>query len=122
MATDDRRAPAGRPTGVRIEEKLASYCLTPEHEIGGPKAQGFRRALGIGLADVEYLAEALRAGILEAPITDVRDNAPFGLLCEVLIPVGGLGEQRERLGTVTTSWELRHPDDRPRLVTAYIGG
>jgi hypothetical protein len=56
------------------------------------------------------------------PITDVRDNAPFGVLCEVRIPVAGLREHRDRVAAVTTSWELRQPEDRPRLVTAYIDG
>jgi hypothetical protein len=115
-----------------IEDKLASYCLNPEHEIGGPKAERFERVLGIGPTDVEYLgigptdveylAEALRTGILAAPVTAVRDNAPFGVLCEAKIPVGGLGERRDRIATVTTAWELRHAGDRPRLVTAYIDG
>lgn len=103
-----------------IEEKLASYCLNPEQEIGGPKARVFERALGIRLADVDYLAAALRAAILETTISDVRDNAPFGVLCELRVPVAGLREKRDRLVTVTTAWELRHRDDRPRLVTAYV--
>lgn len=105
-----------------IREKLAAYCLNPDHEIGGPKAQGFRQILGIELADLEYLAEALRAGILTAPTTNLRDNAPFGVLCEVRIPVGGLREHHHRTVAVTTSWGLRHAGDAPRLVTAYIDG
>ncbi len=67
-------------------------------------------------------AEALHIGVLSAPITDVRDNAPFGVLCEVSIPVAGLRDHRDRAVAVTTSWELRHADDAPRLVTAYIDG
>jgi hypothetical protein len=57
-----------------------------------------------------------------APVTNVRDNAPFGVLCEVRIPVAGLGAHHDRVASVTTSWELRHADDGPRLVTAYIDG
>lgn len=105
-----------------IHEKLSAYCLNPDHEIGGPKAQGFQEILGIVLADVEYLADALRAGILHEPIANVRDNAPFGVLCEVRIPVAGLREHHDRVVGVTTSWELRHAEDPPRLVTAYIAG
>lgn len=105
-----------------IREKLAAYCLNLDHEVGRSKAQGFRRVLGVEITDLEYLAEALRVGILTASITDVRDNAPFGVLCEVRIPVLGLREHRDRTVAVTTSWELRHPDDAPRLVTAYIDG
>lgn len=103
-----------------IEEKLTAYCLNLAHELGGPKARGFEQILGIGLADVDYLANALRVGVLEAPIADVRDNRPFGLLCEVRVPVTGLREQRDRIVEVTTVWELRAADHSPRLVTAYI--
>ncbi len=38
------------------------------------------------------------------------------------IAVAGLGEHRDRVALVTTSWELRHAGDAPRLVTAYIDG
>lgn len=105
-----------------IREKLAAYCLNLDHEIGGPKAQGFRRILGIDLADIDYLADTLGAGARTAPITGLRDNAPFGILCEVQIAVTGLGEHHDRGALVTTSWELRHAGDAPRLVTAYIDG
>lgn len=103
-----------------IRDKLSAYCLNLDHEIGGPKAQGFRITLGIELADIEYLVEALGAGVLTEPITYVRDNPPFGVLCEVRIPVVGLREQRDRMVAVTTSWELRRGGDAPRLVTAYV--
>ena len=112
----------GAEQGSGIGEKLAAYCLNLDHETAGPKARGFQRILGIGIADLEYLAETLRTGVLAAPITDVRDNAPFGVLCEVRIPVAGLREQHDRIVAVTSSWELRHADDAPRLVTAYIDG
>jgi hypothetical protein len=34
------------------------------------------------------------------------------------VPVRGLGDCADRVANVLTSWELRHEDDRPRLVTA----
>jgi hypothetical protein len=105
-----------------IEEKLSAYCLNLDHEIGGPKARAFQRILGIGLSNVDYLAEALREGVLREPILDVRDNAPFGVLCEVRIPVAGRRQRRDRVAAVITAWELRHQDAAPRLVTAFIGG
>jgi len=64
-----------------IREKLAAYRLNLQHEIGAAKASGFLRILGIGIANIDGLANESRAGILEAPITDVRDNVPFGVLC-----------------------------------------
>lgn len=105
-----------------ITEKLTAYCLNVDHEIGGPKAVGFQRILGIEPADVAYLADALRAGIVHTPVANVRDNAPFGVLCEIQVPVHGLRNRQADVFAVTTSWELRHAGDAPRLVTAYIDG
>lgn len=105
-----------------IEAKLQAYCLNLDHEVGGPKAQGFQRILGIDQHDVAYLANALRHGVLHAPVTDVRDNSPFGVLCEVRISVAGRRKHQARVAAVTNSWEIREPDALPRLVTAYING
>lgn len=71
------RFPNARPDAPG--EKVAAYCLNLDHEIGGPKAEGFRRILGIESADLEYLTEPLCTGILAAPIADVRDNAPSSI-------------------------------------------
>lgn len=101
---------------------MTAYCLSLDHEIGGPKAQGFLRILGIGLGDADHLVAELREGVQVARISDVRDNTPFGILCEVRVPVRGLREHNDRIVAVTTSWELRDANDRPRLVTAYIDG
>jgi hypothetical protein len=105
-----------------ITEKLVTYSLNIDHRSGGPKAKGFQQILCIGPADVDYLARALRTGVRDAAITDVRDNPPYGLLCEVCVSVAGLREKSSRAVSVTTSWELQHAGDRPRLVTAYITG
>jgi hypothetical protein len=103
-----------------IQDKLAGYCLNVDHVIGAPKARGFLQILGITLADLYYLDDALRDGIRQTPVTRVRDNSPHGVLCEVPITVRGLRQRQDRVAVVTTSWELRHAEDPPRLVTAYI--
>ncbi len=103
-----------------VESKLRAYSLNPEHAIGAHKAKVFQRALGIGLEDVEYLADRLLEGIHDAPIGDVRDNAPYGVLCEVVVTIHGIGSAVDRTAPVTTSWEYRSPEDAPRLVSAYI--
>jgi hypothetical protein len=58
--------------------------------------------------------------VRELPVTAVRDNAPFGLNCNVIVPVRGLGERADRIAKVLTSWELRYEGDSPRLVTAFV--
>lgn len=103
-----------------IREKLTAYCLNAEHEVGGPKARGFAQILGITIAQVTHLVQALHTGVRDAPVTDVRDNTPYGVLCEVRIRVSGVGERAGRQALVTTSWELRDATASPRLVTAYI--
>lgn len=103
-----------------IEEKLRAYSLNTEHEVGSHKARVFRSALGITLEDVDHLVEQLLRGVLAAPITAVRDNAPHGLLCEVLVSVRGIGDAAADFAITTTVWEYRSSEDAPRLVSAYI--
>jgi hypothetical protein len=106
--------------GHGVESKLRAYSLNPEHEVGSHKARVFRRALGIGLDDIDYLVDRVLAGIGDAPISDVRDNAPHGILCEVVVTVKGIRAAAGRAVPVTTSWEYRSPEEAPRLVSAYI--
>jgi hypothetical protein len=73
-----------------LHEKLERYVLNASHAKGAAKARGFAEVLGIGSRDADYLAEALLKGIAGYPITDVRDNAPYGILTEVRLAVRGL--------------------------------
>lgn len=105
-----------------ITEKLVRYSLDLDHRDGGAKARGFEQILGITLADVDYLAHVIKTEILTAMITHVRASPGATFVCEVRVPVAGLRGKRDRVVSVKTGWHLRHPDDRPRLVTAYISG
>ena len=99
-----------------------TYSLNLNHRSGGPKAKGFLKILGIALTDVDYLADALSTGVLTLMVTDVRESPSATFTCEVRMPVAGLRERSQRVVSVKTGWHLRHADDRPRLVTAYISG
>jgi hypothetical protein len=105
-------------SGVRY--KLETYSLDTTHEVGGPKARGFERILGITVDDVDYLEGAIRAGVLAMPITAVRDNAPYGVKCVVEIAVHGLGAKRKRIIYVRTVWALEDSVAAPRLISAYL--
>jgi hypothetical protein len=48
-----------------------------------------------------------------------RAAEAFGV-CEVLIPIRGLGSRSERVVMVTTAWELIDACAAPRLVSTYI--
>jgi hypothetical protein len=57
-----------------------------------------------------------------APVSGVRIRPPYGIHCEVRVPVRGLGAKTERVIEVTTAWELADAGAAPRLVNAYIRG
>lgn len=103
-----------------VREKLASYSLDPRHAVGGPKARGFERILGITVETIEYLVEEILAGILDAPVCAARSNPPFGINCAVELPIAGIGLHSQRTAIVRTIWELAEADAAPRLVSAYI--
>jgi Domain of unknown function (DUF6883) len=104
VAADGRRHAAARRVGVRIEQKLAAYCLNLRREVGVAKARGFAKMLGITVADIDYLVGVVRARVMDAPVTGVRDNRQlFGMLWEVRLRVAGLREVGDRLGEATTT-------------------
>ena len=112
-----RRRRESLPRGkdaYNVQEKLRDYSLNLAHTGSGRyKAAGFSQILGITLEDIDYLAAALLAGARDLPVTIVRPNPPFGLNCNIVVPVRGLREHAERVVNVLTSWELRFDGDRP---------
>jgi hypothetical protein len=111
---------AAEAFGVRY--KLETYSLGPTHKEGGLKARGFEQILAITLADIDYLEGAIYTGAVVVPISEVRDNVPWGIKCAVIVPVRGLREKTGRVVDVTTVWQFDKPDAPPRLVSAYIDG
>lgn len=104
-----------------VVEKLRDYCLAPEHPTGRHKARVFRAVLGYEKCDAPDLAASLVAALIRgAPVEEVRDNQPFGILCDVRILADGIRARRGRRAPIVTVWELRVPDAAPRLVTAYV--
>jgi hypothetical protein len=103
-----------------VLDKLRGYSLNLEHSEGSHKARVFRSVLGITLDDADHLADQLCAGIRETPVSEVRDNPPYGVLCEVPVSVAGVRGLASRSAVITTSWEYRSAEDTPRLVSAYI--
>ena len=105
---------------VGARRKLVTYSLDATHKSGGPKARGFELILGITVRDVDYLEGAIQTGALLVAVSAVRNRLPYGFVCEVRIPVRGLGAKSGRTVTVTTGWMLDNPGAAPRLVNAYI--
>ena len=96
-------------------DKLRKYSLNPEHESGGHKARVFRRALGLTLADVDWLYnEVIRiASDCDVLISEV---SPFGqkYVIDARITFG------ERSAIVRTAWIVENGTDFPRLVSCYV--
>ena len=107
---------------VGARRKLTTYSLDTSHKRGWSKARGFELILGITIENVGYLEGAIQTGILMAPIGGVRIRPPYGIHCEVRVPVRGLGAKTGRVTEVTTAWELANALAAPRLVNAYIKG
>lgn len=109
------------PEVAGVIEKLTGYCLAPDHPVGTHKARVFRRLLGFEQRDADELAVRLLVAVRGgAPIKDVRDNDPYGVLCDVRVSVDGIHQCRGCSAFVVTVWELRTPDSPLRLVTAYV--
>jgi hypothetical protein len=63
---------------------------------------------------------AIETGILVAAISAVRLRHPWGVHCEVRLPVCGPGAKSGRVIEVRTAWELTDASAAPQLINAYI--
>jgi Domain of unknown function (DUF6883) len=108
-----------REAAFGVHDKLATYSLDLTNEVGGPKARGFERILGITLEDIHYLEAAILDAIQTAPISSVYTDSPHGVKCGVDIQVQGLREKCERVVRVRTGWIIADANTPPRLVSAY---
>jgi hypothetical protein len=107
---------AAEALGVRY--KLETYSLDVTHKYGGPKARGFERILGITIDAIDYLEAQIMARILDTPVSQIRDNPPYGVNYVVNIQVRGIGAEADRVINVRTVWIFDYPGGPPRLVTA----
>jgi hypothetical protein len=101
-----------------IHEKLAQYSLKPGHP--RRKAEAFAHALAVTVDDLEFVADALLAGVRATPVSGVRAAGPYGFHCEVIVHMRGLRDRADRVANVLTAWQIRWDGDPPRLITAYI--
>lgn len=105
---------------IGVRYKLATYSLNPGHSVGGPKARGFASILGISMDTLDYLVDAIHAGIMVAGIVAIRESPPHGFGCAVDFSLRGVGEKCDRTATLRTAWLLADPRTPPRLTSAYI--
>jgi hypothetical protein len=102
-----------------VHDKLARYSLDLTNQVGGPKAKGFERILGITIDAIDHLETQILARICDTPVSVARDNLSRGLNCVVDMPIRGIEAKAHRVCNVRTAWTFDHPDSPPRLVSAY---
>jgi filamentous hemagglutinin len=100
--------------------KLTTYSLASSHGVGGDKARGFEKILGITLEHADHLEAEIRQAVLTRPIIAVRQVSSFGTGCAVDCPVRGVGHLSHRVVTVRTSWIIPNRGAAPRLTSAYL--
>ena len=95
--------------------KLRDYCLSETHPRGRNKARVFRQALGVTADNPGPLEVLIHQSAIEGDAVAFRQDA-YGTYYRVELEINGL-HQRERLRTL---WIMRHDEDIPRLISAFI--
>lgn len=108
------KLPNGDRAVVPIE-KLRDYALNPAHAARGDKAAGFWRALRLRQSN----ALALQALIRDSAARDDAVRFGFNAYGE-LFTIDATITWRGRSAVVRTGWIVRHEEDFPRLVTAFV--
>ena len=75
----------------------------------------WERVFGVRPNDSERVWAAISPAVLDAPVSVVRERAPYGVVCgvEVTLTID------DRTAPVATAWHYADEDAAPRLVTAY---
>lgn len=96
-------------------EKLTEYALNTEHPTGRHKARVFKAALGLTIADAEFLQMTLQsaAASLEAEREDPTIYGERYVIDLKITTASGTA-------TVRTAWMIRRDEDVPRLTTCYV--
>jgi len=108
------KLPHGERAVVEIE-KLREYSLNAMHSRGKHKARVFQAALGLTLADSDWLRELLlRAAREEDASGDIL--SPFGMKYVIDFNVS----RGDLSAVVRSTWIVEHGTEFPRLTSCYI--
>ncbi len=96
-------------------DKIAAYCLNPEHPEGKHKARVFKSALDLDIDNAEELQTALLQAVVTYDAIPAKTN-PHGQKYILDFPLSRL----EKQAVIHSVWIVRNNEDFPRLVTCYI--
>ena len=108
------KLPGGERAVVDIA-KLRDYCLNDQHPRGRHKARVFASALGLTVADVDVLQQALRNAALEGEARET-DRDDYGQRYVIDLEMPG----PQGWATVRSSWIILHGEDFPRMTSCYV--
>ena len=96
-------------------QKLAGYCLNPEHTDGQHKAIVFQSALGIGVDEIKELKAALLQAVQMHDAVPAKSNQ-YGQKYVVDFVMTRLDKQ----AMIRSVRIVRDDEGFPRLVTCYV--
>ena len=96
-------------------DKLAGYCLNPEHQDGRHKARVFKSTLNLGIEDVEVLRTALLNAVHVNMATPAKRNV-YGKKYTIDFEMSHSGQT----AVIRSAWIVRDNENFPRLVTCYV--
>ena len=105
----------GGDVAIVDPEKLAGYCLNPEHPRGKHKARVFAAALGFTAENADDLRAALLAAAATGeaqPAASDRFGNRYVLEFEISGPRGP--------GVVKSTWIVRRGESAPRLTSCFV--
>ncbi|MEM9275714.1 MAG: DUF6883 domain-containing protein [Cyanobacteria bacterium P01_F01_bin.143] len=97
------------------DQKLASYCLNPNHGDGKHKARVFKSALNLDIDNVDELRAALEKAVAKYDAIPEKSNQ-YGQKYVIDFPL----TRDAKTAMIHSVWIVRNREDFPRLVTCYI--
>ncbi len=96
-------------------DKIAGYCLNPEHSEGKHKARVFKSALDLDLNDTEELQAILLQAVANYDAIAGKSN-PYGQKYIIDFPL----TRSDKQAIIQSVWIVRNNEGFPRLVTCYV--
>ena len=96
-------------------QKLAGYCLNPNHADGRHKARVFKSALNLDINDVDELKTALMEAVKNNDAVPENRNQ-YGQKYIIDFPM----TRGDRTAIIHSVWIVKNQENFPRLVTCYV--
>jgi hypothetical protein len=96
-------------------QKLTDYCLSPDHPRGKHKARVFRSACGFTVENADLFLQQLLDAAENGDAMQVTSDV-FGRRFVIEYIMGVPANQAR----VRTAWIIKHDEEFPRFVSAYV--